>query len=117
WTHSGGWRMRANKNGRSGQPAHGLADLKRLRKAAAQAAATPDTAPPAGTKATKTAKAVEPALSRDDALLFRRAMKTVQPIKAARRTLLPVQRPVAAGDILRQRRERATGLDPVRLPQ
>ncbi|UYO92776.1 Smr/MutS family protein [Pollutimonas sp. M17] len=112
--------MRANKNGRSGQPAHGLADLKRLRKAAAQAAATPDTAPPAGTKATKTAKtakAVEPALSRDDALLFRRAMKTVEPIKAARRTLLPVQRPVAAGDILRQRRERATGLDPVRLPQ
>ncbi len=107
--------MRANKSGRKGESANGLADLKRLSKAAAsKPAAAPAISLPAATKASKTA---EPALSREDALLFRRAMKTVTPIKDTRRTILPAPRSRESGDILRQRRERATGLDPVRLPQ
>src|SRR3546814_17889370 len=44
-------------------------------------------------------------------------MKSVAPIRDSCRAILPAAQPVAARDILRQRRERAVGLDPVRLPQ
>src|SRR3546814_15198939 len=44
-------------------------------------------------------------------------MKSVAPIRDSRRAILPAAQPVAARDILSQRRERAVGLDPVRLPQ
>src|SRR3546814_5958013 len=76
--HSDGWRMRANKGGRKGEATNGFADLKRLRKAAASSASTepqPATPLPTTAKAAQTAKLAEPALSREDALLFRRAMK------------------------------------------
>ncbi|MFW7340138.1 Smr/MutS family protein [Pollutimonas sp. H1-120] len=107
--------MRANKSGRKGESSNGLADLKRLSRAAAsQPAAAPATSLPAAPKA---AKAAEPALSREDALLFRRTMKSVTPIKDTRRAILPAPRSLESGDIFRQRRERATGVDPVRLPQ
>ncbi|MGB3287667.1 MAG: Smr/MutS family protein [Burkholderiaceae bacterium] len=111
--------MQANKSGRKGLPANGLADLKRLRKDAAQAAeaAAADTARRPAKNPTAAAKAAEAVLSREDALLFRRAMKTVQPIKDARRIILPAPRDSAAGEIFRQRRERAVGLEPVRLPR
>lgn len=108
--------MRASKSGRKGESANGLADLKRLSKAAASSAkAKADSAasPPAAAKAAGTA---EPALSPEDTLLFRRAMKTVTPIKDSRRAAHP-PRPVESGEILRRRRERAVGLDSARLPQ
>jgi DNA-nicking Smr family endonuclease len=110
--------MRANKGGRQGESASGFADLKRLRKvAAAQAAAAPAASPPTALKTTKTTRTAEPALSREDTQLFRRAMKTVTPIKDTKRAILPAPLPPGSVEILRQRRERATGMDPVRLPQ
>jgi DNA-nicking Smr family endonuclease len=107
--------MRANKGGRKGESASGFADLKRLSKvAASQAAAAPAVSPPTGAK---TAKTAEPALTREDALLFRRAMKAVTPIKDSKRAVLTARRTPGSGELLRQRRERATGVDSVHLPQ
>lgn len=110
--------MPANKGGRKGQAASGLADLKRLHKAAVSAAAAPPS-PPKPAKASGPVKAARigiAGLDQEDTLLFRRAMKTVTPIKKAHRMILPAP-PLAPGELLRQRRERAVGQEPLRLPQ
>lgn len=118
--------MRANK--------FGLADLKRLKKEAVAASAPPPAASkpkPSGKRknnrqapsgkaaASAPSKPPEPAptvLDVDDLTLFRRAVKTVQPIKDTRRAVLaPVA--LAPAAILRQRRESAMGQEPVKLPQ
>jgi DNA-nicking Smr family endonuclease len=127
--------MRANKKG--------LADLKRLRQAAeAGAAASAGQPAPAGRKptaarskrrtqgrplqepkqtATQAAApapvVAEPAaiaLDTSDVALFRRAVKSVTPIKNTRRAILPPV-PMASAVILRQRRSLATGQATVKL--
>src|SRR5690606_6315902 len=116
WTHSAGWRMPGNKGGRRERQALRLSDLKRLNKMAAPAP-IPASAAPTVTTTAKTGKKIsEPGLSREDALLFRRSMQTVIPIKGNDRAVLP-PRTTGPGDILRQRREHAVGRDPVRLAQ
>ena len=115
----------------------GLADLKRLKKEAAAASAPPPAAskpnPPKKSKngkpaisgrlaalAASSAPAPENlaavALDADDLTLFRRAVKTVQPIKDTRRAVLPPSA-LAPAAILRQRRESAMGQEPAKLPQ
>ncbi|MGB6105822.1 MAG: Smr/MutS family protein, partial [Pusillimonas sp.] len=76
----------------------------------------PAASTPAPATSAARARTAGPVLSREDVQLFRRTMKTVTPIKDTRRAVLPAS-PMAPGDILRQRRERAVGQDPVRLPQ
>ncbi len=135
--HNDGWRMRATKGGRKGGHPQTLADLKRLRKEAEAAAAQAVTAAsrkeaarvdksargktstPAktGARAAKhSGGAAAFGLDEQDKALFRRAVKSVQAIKDTQRAILP---PVAAASvaILRERRQRATGEDPVRLPR
>ena len=122
--------MRASKDGRKGGQPQTLADLKRLRKeaeAAAQAATAAGQKATARTgtsarkstdaRATKHGSRVEAFnLDEQDKVLFRRAVKSVQVIKDTRRAVLP---PVAAASaaILRERRQRAMGEDPVQLPR
>lgn len=117
----------------------GLADLKRLRKAA-DAAASPPPAPssPATLKAgkrkakTKGGRPVMPpppppllaavaapapsALTDEDKALFRQAVKAVVPIRDTRRAILPPAN-FEADDVLQQRRERAMGREPAKLTQ
>lgn len=61
-------------------------------------------------------KAPGTTLDAQDRALFRLAVKNVQPIKDTRRAILP---PVASAssDILRERRQRAVGAEPGKLPQ
>ena len=96
----------------------GLADLKRLRNEQREAEA-PKSAPKAATKRKPGSGLARPAghgraappsaaeLDDEDRALFRQAVKTVQPIKDARRASLPAR--AQAADLLRQRREHATG--------
>ncbi|NYT85423.1 Smr/MutS family protein [Pollutimonas harenae] len=119
--------MPANKAGRSGRQAPGLADLKRLskeaskaaesarKKAAAAARTTTDTRHQA-TDTGNTGSSAVPILSGDDVQLFRRTMKTVTPIRNSQRVVLSSP-PAAGAELLRQRRERAVGQEPSRLPQ
>src|SRR5690606_2419173 len=115
WTHSAGWRMPGNKGRRKGEATHGFADLKHLHKAVVSAAAAA-VSRPAATDAVKAVKIAQSGLNQEDAQLFRRAMKTVTPIKDTHRAIVAAPR-LAPGDVLRQRRERAVGRDPVHLPQ
>lgn len=118
--------MPANKGGRQGRQALGLADLKRLSKEASAAATTRKKASAAagitsrGNKAEGTPnekdKSSIPVLTGEDVQLFRRTMKTVTPIKNTRRRVLSLP-PVAEAELLRQRREHAVGHEPVRLPR
>ncbi|MCC2595022.1 Smr/MutS family protein [Pusillimonas sp. MFBS29] len=113
--------MPANKPGRPGRQAHGLADLKRLskeagKKATKEAAAKRAAAAAAASPSHSAAKAEAPVLSGEDIQLFRRTMKTVTPIKDSHRLALALP-PVAGRDLLRQRREHAAGNAPVPLPQ
>src|SRR3546814_21189650 len=109
----------------------GLAGLKRLRERALQDAAGGPEPPRAGKQqrpgrampesspdarapsqpsghAASNPPADAPCLTAEDAVLFRRAMKQVAPLCAAKRVVLP---PMPAGPkaLLRQRRERAAG--------
>jgi len=83
--------------------AGGLADLKRLRKQAAKQLPEARQRRPGGKDRSAPA-------SQQDIALFRRAMALVTPIKDTRRAFLP-SIPAEAAEILRQRRERATGED------
>lgn len=76
----------------------------------------PDASKPAGIREPRVSKPLVPAIDPDDKTLFRRAMKSVQPIKDTRRAILPpiAQAPSA---ILRERRERAVGVDRQALAQ
>lgn len=95
----------------------GLADLKKLRKQAAESAAThgaPAPIPGAGKKSRPAEpKAVftqaQP-LSPEDQVLFRQTMRHVRPIKDSRRAILP-PKPVAARTILLGRRVAAQGTE------
>ncbi|SHI16513.1 Smr/MutS family protein [Pollutimonas bauzanensis] len=62
------------------------------------------------------AGAPAPAITAQDQALFRRAVKSAQPIKDTRRAILPPP-PRASGAVLRERRERAVGAEPGRPPQ
>ncbi len=124
--------MRASKTGRSGGHAGTLADLKRLRKEAEAAAhrAAADASKketarreasargefPVRAKNSVSAISPSPVLDEQDRALFRRAVKSVKAIKDTRRAILP---PVAHASkaILRERRQRAVGEDPVTLPR
>lgn len=55
-------------------------------------------------------------LTAEDTLLFRRAVKTVTPIKDTQRAILPPAL-AASQAILRERRDKATGMDSVKLAQ
>jgi DNA-nicking Smr family endonuclease len=98
--------MRANKKG--------LSELKRLQKeAAVSEAARSKAAAPKTTWPHTPARDQKPhggdgIVAPGDISLFRRAVKTVQPIKESHHALLPTL-PAAPAPILRQRRESATG--------
>lgn len=109
--------MQKHKGGRSADTAKGLVELKRLHKEA-QARARLDEADkraalkravsrPAKDPHGRRAEAPEPG----DAELFRRAVKSVVPIKDTRRALLPPA-PVESDTVLRQRRAAAMGSEP-----
>lgn len=125
--------MRANNAGRGGLTAKGFAELKRLRKAAESATAAPTGSlkqqPPSAKKRPGGVPAdagrqgqgqpapqapQETGLSREDKALFRRAVKSVAPIKDTRRAILGAFTREPA-DLLRQRRERAMGSEPLGL--
>ena len=101
----------------------GLADLKKLRKIAAESAARAaqnqvQTYTTHGKQASKGAKAVAPPaqpLSAHDQALFRQTMRYVQPLKDTRRAILPPV-PAAAKAILHGRRAAAQGAEPGLLP-
>ncbi|RTZ42363.1 hypothetical protein EKL30_11625 [Candidimonas sp. SYP-B2681] len=108
---------------------HALADLKRLRKNAEAAEAARQsiarleetTRPPPGVtnsvvRVKKTNQAGPVPMDADDKALFRRAVKSVQPIKDSRRAILP---PVAKASsaIMHERRQRAVGAELSRPPQ
>ena len=127
---SAGWRMRANNAGRGGLTAKGFAELKRLRKAAESVAAASTISSTQRSAAKNQPGAVrsgaegrgrpapqapqEGVLSREDKALFRQAVKSVAPIRDTRRAILGAfsREPP---DILRQRRERAMGSEPLTL--
>ena len=101
----------------------GLADLKKLRKLAAESAAhaaqdkarlsTADSRP---SKAAAGSPAVpKQPLSPHDQTLFRQTMRYVQPLKDTRRAVLPPV-PMAAKAILHSRRAAAQGADPGQRP-
>ncbi|MGE4124408.1 MAG: Smr/MutS family protein [Pusillimonas sp.] len=95
----------------------GLADLKKLRKRAAESAAHAAQAPARGTldrqagKMAKTAMAPAQPLSPHDQALFRQTMRHVHPLKDTRRAILPPV-PMAAKAILHGRRAAAQGVEP-----
>ncbi len=104
---------------------HTLADLKRLRKDAeavrrstAELTELNRAAMASAKIAVTTQKASQraPAIDADDKALFRRAVKSVQPIKDSRRAILPSV-PAASGAIMRERRQRAVGAELRRPPQ
>ena len=125
--------MRASKPGRKGGATQTLADLKRLRKEA-QAAADHAAAnasrdetdravtPPRGKTPARGKNSADSLVAsatvqdEQDIALFRRAVKSVKAIKDTRRAILP---PVARASkaMLRERRRRAVGDDPVKLPR
>ncbi|WP_167670817.1 Smr/MutS family protein [Allopusillimonas ginsengisoli] len=111
--------MRPNRTGRGGvaakAPAKGLAELKQLHKQAkAQANLAPPEPPSA--KAERAAPrnrldtTAKQGLTAADIALFRRAVKLVTPIKDTKRAVFS-SLPTAAPELLRQRRQRATGQD------
>jgi DNA-nicking Smr family endonuclease len=114
--------MPKHKGGRDGDAAKGFADLKRLRKEA-QARARLDE----GNKREALARTAsrpaggprdrQSALPDDtDTTLFRRAVKSVIPIKDTRQAILPPSR-VESDTVLRERRAAAMGTEPDRPAQ
>lgn len=130
-----GWRMQTSKPG--------LADLKRLRQLALEAEAPPAAKPPpksagrpgqkrkmAQSRAQSAAASGETgigrpsapatdapgALDQEDKVLFRQAVKSVQPLAPVNRRVLPPIA-VAPSAILKQRRHAAAGTEPVALAQ
>lgn len=101
----------------------GLADLKKLRKLAAESAShAPQNKAGLNTTGSRQAKAaaglsatLEQPLSLHDQALFRQTMRYVQPLKDSRQAVLPPV-PMAAKAILRSRRAAAQGADPTQLP-
>ncbi|NYT64130.1 Smr/MutS family protein [Alcaligenaceae bacterium] len=112
--------MRANK------PKKLTSQFAALRRmlSAADHSAPPVAAPPvgAGRRApvpappTASRKTSVTTLDEQDRVLFRQAVKNVQPIKDTQRAILP---PLASAssEILRERRQRAVGNEPGKLPQ
>lgn len=123
--------MRASKAGRHAGRSKTLADLKRLRKEAETVAnqaamaksqhvaargGTPAPGKMPGHNVDSNRRVSVAELDTQDRALFRRAVKSVQAIKDTRRAILPPVA-VASNAILRERRQRAIGEDPVNLPR
>ncbi|HEY9280076.1 MAG TPA: Smr/MutS family protein [Eoetvoesiella sp.] len=93
------------------KPATLASKWKRGKEAPSQASA-----PPSGAGTSVRQESAATLLDADDQTLFRRAVKTVQPIKNTRRAVLPPV-PLASDAILRQRRDAAMGREAVKLSQ
>lgn len=99
----------------------GLADLKRLRQLALEAAEPPAPKPSLNKKgragqAFEAPKSTLVELAPEDKALFRQAVKSVQPLAPVNRRVLPPVA-VAPSAILKQRRHAAAGAEPVVLAQ
>jgi DNA-nicking Smr family endonuclease len=91
---------------------YGLADLKKLRRVASDASAKQPTGrsatQPARTPPGGRASALPEALTAEDRALFKRAVRTVQPLQPSNVAILPPT-PKAHPNVLKQKRQAATG--------
>lgn len=94
----------------------GLADLKRLRREAdttplpsVEKNTNPKRGPAQGRGPSRASTQAQAMLTNDDITLFRQAVRHVQPIKARTRHLAPAPAHNEAAELLRNRREHASG--------